>query len=201
MVNTNLKPKKQVVKNSDSRKIFSEVNFTPDRYRVLLMKYFLEIEQDAQDKAIAKNESLIKEMNEKLTKLSDLRTNPIESDAKNASSAGPSDDFYAKLQEHDRRLRTHDTDIRNCVSWEQLNQSFMIDFFNEEGKDNCETERKGYQYYFNGLQTLSELGTKIDEMLRDGGTASESLASIKSRMYIIAMSTHLSLVLFLANLH
>lgn len=156
------------------QEVKNDVNETKER---------LETEQKAQDEEIVQNKSAIKELNERLSALVAAQSNQPDA-APIIATPAPADhseELFKKLDEVERRLRTHDADLRTCVNWDKLNNSFMLDFFNEDGEDQCETERQGYSYYFNGLQTLSELGTKIDEMLRlDGGSAATSLSSIKT---------------------
>ena len=86
-----------------------------------------------------------------------------------------------KLAEHDSKLRALDKEMSEKVSWKELDNSFSVDFFDNAGAkkqdDLCAERRTEFSSYFDGLEALSELGCKIDEMLRDG---SESVMSNQS---------------------
>lgn len=92
------------------------------------------------------------------------------------------DDLQKKMDELDQSIVAHDEQINKCVTWDQLDDSFKRDFFNEEENgQSCEAERKDYPNYFKGLETLSDYGSKIDDLLREFADTSKSLNDVKEQ--------------------
>jgi len=147
----------------------------------------LKSEQEAQDSLISANTATIADLKEKVDTLGDNLTalvNKPKSEhiipvAEPGSSNEPA--ILEKLAEHDSKLRALDKEMSEKVSWKELDNSFSVDFFDNAGAkkqdDLCAERRTEFSSYFDGLEALSELGCKIDEMLRDG---SESVMSNQS---------------------
>ena len=63
----------------------------------------------------------------------------------------------------------------------QLDDSFKCDFFNDDAvsEDCLADERKSYPNYFKGLETLSDYGKKIDDLLSEMAEANQTLDKVK----------------------
>jgi len=129
-------------------------------------------EQDAQDTAIENAESLANSLNERLSKMEaqDEANNQVLENLKNDL-----DELNKLFEDHEKRLE-------KCVNWDQLENSFTKDFFNEnEDASSTEEQRKEFPNYFKGIQTISDYGQKIDDLLKQMENSSDSIDNLKKK--------------------
>jgi len=109
----------------------------------------IQAEQKIQDEAIALNKTLLAEHQKKLDTFEKMLT-----DFSASVSSGPSDSVMSILEDK----------VQSCVSWDALDSGFKIDFFKNEMDDGFKEKREKYPFFFDGLQSLSELSDRLNEM-------------------------------------
>jgi len=130
----------------------------------------IQSEQEEQDRKISAMEEILKELNEKFAGF-------LETDQQRSSNL---EELNQKVDELDEKLKEQNERLAKCASWGQIDDSFKKDFFNENVDcSSCEKTRTEYPTYFNGLQTLSEYGKRIDEILKNFDAASDAIDSLK----------------------
>merc|ERR1711868_309916 len=80
------------------------------------------------------------------------------------------------LDELNTLFEAHEKRLEKCVNWDQLENSFTKDFFNEnEEASSTKEQRKEFPNYFKGIQTISDYGRKIDDLLKQMENSSDSI--------------------------
>lgn len=136
-------------------------------YALLLgiyLDFTLESEQNEQNATIEENASSLKQLNDQMATQAEL------GEQKDAAI----DKLQQQLDEQSEKLG-------KCVNWEQLDEAFKNDFFHQNSdQESTLEERKEYPKVFEALETISDYGSKIDELLESMDKNSKALDNVKT---------------------